>query len=166
MPFTPAPAIAPPKPPGTGITCSLRISKRGRNSFWLIFTADAQKRLFGGSIIGKEVSVGIGRGSDEGKILVSFVEGGGFIAAASMHASAAIKVGAWDLLPNDKRPSQSGEVLSVAKEGVLIKLPKWACPSAAEGKIGAEFALKPVPRADKARSLAEAGAIMSKAVKE
>lgn len=167
MPFTPAPAVAPPKPAGTGISCSLRISKRGSNTFWLIFNQEAQQRLFGGSIVGRHVSVGIGRGSDEGKLLVAFVEDGGFEVSRSFRGAALIKVGAWDLLPKDKRPVGPGEVVTVSAEAIVIKLPKWARPSAPDGKLGSEFGLKPVPRApQKAASLAEAGEIMQQAVRK
>jgi hypothetical protein len=117
--------------------------------------------------VDKEFAIGVGRGVDEGRLLIHPVEQGGFKATRSFRDSAAIKIGAWDLLPKDKRPSQSGKVLRVTPEGVVIELPKWAMPSAPDGKMGAEFALKPVPRAgDRAASLAEAGDIMTKAVRK
>lgn len=137
MPFTSAPPLPAPRPSGTGITCSTRISKRG-NTFWLIFNEDAQKRYFGRSIIGEKADVRIGRGSDEGKMQIT-LGAGDFEVHKGMRGSATIKVGAWDLLPKDKRPAASGEPINFNERSMVLKLPSWAKPSSHDGKIAQEF---------------------------
>lgn len=146
MPFTAAPPLPSPKPAGTGVTFSIRVGKR-TSAAQLVLTDAMQKQLFGGPLAGKRAMLGVGRGSDEGKLLVSLHEKGDFEFRASIKGAVYLKCGLWDLLPKDKRPAASCKVLTSSSEGVVIQLPSWARPSSHDGKMAAEFGLKPVKRA-------------------
>ena len=146
MSFTEAPPAPSPKPTKTGITCSLRSSKRGV-VFKLILNAAVQERVFGCSIDGKTVKVLIGRGADEGRLQVYLDEDAKFTAKKSMHGSAAITMGAWDLFPKDSRPAASGGLKNMEYgKGLLIDLPSWARPSGCDGRMAVEHGLKPIPK--------------------
>jgi hypothetical protein len=146
MPFTAAPPIPSPKPAGTGVSFSIRVTKRASAAV-LVLTDAVQKQLFDGPIAGRRAMVGVGRGSDEGKLLVTLHDDGAFEFRSSIKGSVYLKCGVWDLLPKDKRPAASVKILSASAEGVLLQLPTWAKPSSHDGKLASEFGLKPMKRA-------------------
>lgn len=152
MSFTPAPVL-PSGPANTGgLSCFLRITKRGA-VFTLFMAAHIQERLFGGSIIGRSFVMAIGRGSDEGKVQLvmlddnEVIDGHTFVAAKGIKAGATLKCGAWDLLPKDKRQGTPVEIEHFDGKKAVLLLPSWARPSRSGGAMEAEFGLKPVPRA-------------------
>lgn len=155
MSFSSAPPVPAPAPQGGGISCYLRIGKRG-SSFTIYFSAAMQDRIFGGPIRDQSFAMAVGRGSDEGKLKVSrfgpdiAADSPMFIARSSVRGGASIKSGVWDLLPKDKRPGSAVELLSYDDHSCILKLPSWARPSARDGQLGQEFGLKPAPRASAA----------------
>jgi hypothetical protein len=143
MPFTDAPP--PPGKPkiGTGISMSLQSLKGGRMKARITFSAEIQKTIFGGPIAGSKFQVRVGRGSDEGKLLVVRTEDGDFTASDGVKGSSSLTVGAWDLLPKSKRPAASVEVASRPSNfEVVLKLPEWCRPSGATGRMAEEHGLK------------------------
>lgn len=176
MSFSSAPPVPSPAPQGSGISCYLRIGKRG-SSFTTHFSAAMQDRIFGGPIRDQSFAMEVGRGSDEGKLRIVrlgpnlAIDGPMFIARSSVRGGASIKSGVWDLLPKDKRPGSAVELLSYDNNSCVLKLPSWARPSARDGQLGQEFALKPAPRAPatadqgKQSRLQEQAAAMGRAVK-
>jgi hypothetical protein len=146
MPFTAAPPIPAPKTAGTGVSFSIRVTKRAAAAM-LVITEVVQKQLFDGPVAGRRAMIGIGRGSDEGKMLVTLHDEGTFEFRPSIKGSVYLKCGLWDLLPKDKRPAASCKVLTASPEGVLIQLPSFAKPSSHDGKMAAEFGIKTVKRA-------------------
>lgn len=152
MSFSPAPPIPTPAPAGTGISCYLRVTKRGR-IFTLYLSSATQDRIFGGPAAGMKFGVAIGRGSDEGKLqlmrLPDKTEPGDhvFEAGSSLRGGATIKCGAWDLLPKDKRPGSTVDLIHYDVKTITLRLPSWARPSGTGGVMAAEHGLKPVPRA-------------------
>ena len=141
MSFNPAPSVAPPKTAGDGISFSLLISKRSKAARFYI-NAAAQERYFGGEIVGKKAVCLVGRGSDEGRVRIMLSDDGDFQFTASMKGTAVLKVGHWDLLPDDKRPSAQCKVISHTNVQLDLELPTWACPSKIGGKMAEKFALK------------------------
>ena len=140
MPFT---EIAPPevKSNKSGISFSLSVAKK-TSTARISITAAAQQELFGKSIVDAKFTAKVGRGADEGKLLLIEDPEGTLVAKSSMHGSAFIKMKAWDLLPKDKRPSQSIESLGSKDGGLLFELPRWASPSGPGGLMEAEHGLK------------------------
>ena len=98
--------------------------------------------MFGKSIIGEKFSAQVGRGADEGKLLLRRDGNGDLIAKPSMHGSASIKMKAWDLLPKSKMPAMSIEMIGSHEGGRLFQLPPWASPSGVGGKLEQEFSVK------------------------
>lgn len=139
MPFT---NIAPPETATnkSGISFSLSIAKK-TSTARISLTAAAQLELFGSSIIGEKFSAQVGRGADEGRLLIRRDGNGDLIAKQSMHGSASIKMKAWDLLPKSKMPAMSIETIGSHEGGLLFQLPPWASPSGVGGKLEQEFAL-------------------------
>lgn len=143
MPFTDIAPPPAPAPPGTGISFGLQIKKRGGNTVRLTFREHMQTTLFGGPIGGKKFSAQAGRGTDEGRLRLVLDENGDLEAKQGMKGSAYIVMGAWDLLPKDKRPSAPVEVHSTPSNYELIlTLPAWTRPSGVGGKMEQEFGLK------------------------
>lgn len=140
MPFT---DVSPPEVVSskTGISFSLSAGKKATVAR-VSFTAQAQEEIFGGSIAGKSFFAKVGRGADEGLLLIVQQKDGDLEAKSSMHGSASIKMKAWDLLPKDKRPAVQIECLRPEMGGFIFKLPPWAKPSGAGGKLEAEHGIK------------------------
>lgn len=146
MSFTAAPPLPAPKPSGTGVSVALFHSKRGGYVRFTI-TEDAQRRFFGDVIYSRSCAVQIGRGSDEGKVMINLVENGPFaFSDRGIKGSCSVKVGVWDLLPKDKRPAAACEVVHFTDATLTLKLPSWARPSSHDGKIASEHGLKPIQR--------------------
>lgn len=142
MTFTPVPLPPAKAPNGTGLSFSLQLFRNVRKAR-LTIRADMQEQVFGGSIIGKTVSAQVGRGSDEGKLRVVLDPEGGLIAQKSVKGNAFISMGAWDLLPKDKRPAGSCKVVAnPSQTEMIVQLPDWCKPSASGGKLASEFGLK------------------------
>lgn len=144
MPFT---DVSPPEPTTskTGISFGISEGKRTKTAR-ITLTAQAQKEVFGGSIVGKRFCAKVGRGQDEGRLLLIQVDDGELEAKASMRGSASIKMKAWDLLPNGKVPSQACELIEPSMGGFVFQLPKWARPSGVGGKMEQEHGIKRASR--------------------
>lgn len=141
MSFTPVPLPPAKAPSSTGLSFSLQFFRSVRKAR-LTIRAEMQEQLFGKSIIGEKFSAEVGRGSDEGKLRVVLDPEGGLVAQASVKGTAFISMGAWDLLPKDKRPAASCKVAaSPSEKEVIVQLPEWCKPSAAGGKLASEFGL-------------------------
>lgn len=140
MPFT---DVAPPVETtnSTGISFSLSVGKKARTAR-ISFNKQAQEEIFGGPIIGKKFFAKVGRGQDEGRLLIVQQDDGDLEAKAAMRGSASIRMKAWDLLPNDKRPAKSIELLEPSMGGFLFLLPSWARPTGVGGKMESEHGLK------------------------
>lgn len=95
MSFTPAPPMPTGAPKTGGVSCYLRPTKRGL-TFTLYFSAGAQEQVFGGSIVGRRFLLGIGRGSDEGKLQIMAVPDDSETAASAFVAGGGVRGGGVD----------------------------------------------------------------------
>lgn len=140
MPFT---DVAPPevKPAGTGISFALAISKR-TSAARMTFNLRAQEEIFGTPIAGRKCFAKVGRGTDEGKLLLVLQDDGDLELKSSMKGSASVRMKAWDLLPKDKRPAAPCTYVGRQEGGYLFKLPDFCRPSGVGGKIEAEHGLR------------------------
>ena len=129
------------KPVATGISLGVLKSKSSHTAR-MTFTATAQQEIFGGSIAGQHFSAQIGRGTDEGKLLLRQDERGGLVATASVKGSVFIRMKAWDLLPEKKVPAEPCELQDTRQDGLLFKLPSWTRPSRPGGKLDQEHGRK------------------------
>ncbi len=145
MPFTDiAPPPAPPAP-GTGISFSLTVSKAKIRKVRITLRSDIQAKYFGGPVAGKRFAAQAGRGADEGKLRLVMSDEGDLEAREGIKGSAYLTMSGWDLLPKDKRPAASCEVIEASAVGlVILKLPPFCKPSGVGGKMAEEFALKKV----------------------
>jgi hypothetical protein len=142
MSFTPVPLPPAKAPSSTGLSFSLQFFRNVRKAR-LTIRADLQEQAFGKSIIGEKFSAQVGRGSDEGKLRVVLDPEGGLVAQASVKGTAFISMGAWDLLPKDKRPAAPCKVdANPSQTEMIVQLPEWCKPSAKDGKLASEFRLK------------------------
>lgn len=143
MPFTDIAPPPAPKPPGTGISFSLTVNKAKQRKVRITVRADLQKQLFGELIAGKRFIAQAGRGADEGKLRLVMVPDGELEAREGIKDTIYINMSGWDLLPTDKRPAASCEVVShPSNVEVILKLPPFCKPSGVGGKIAQEHALK------------------------
>lgn len=126
----------PPSQPGsngTGISFGLR-GKKNLTAI-LILTEEFQMNNFGRSIVGESVAVHVGRGTDEGKVMV--VPGEGDLEAkASMRGAVALRMAPWDLLPKSQNKAERGHFVRMEGGGVVIQLPQWCRPSWRESQAG------------------------------
>ena len=140
MSFTPARPIVAVKNPGQ-ITARLSFVKAG-GKVAIHLPAGEAARLFGDDPIGPGYAVSIGRGPDQGKILIGRVgaaKGGLFKKAGGIRGTSQIHFAAVDYMPKAKQASAPCSIVSFGAEGVILKLPEWATPRAA---MEAEFGLK------------------------
>jgi hypothetical protein len=143
MPFTDARPVESKTPNGTGISMSLSEPKRGRQVVRLTFSSAVQVALFGGPIRDLRFDIGIGRGADEGKLRLVLVDDGEFVAGGGVAGSASIRITAWDLLPKSKMPSAAISIdHRPSNVEVILKLPSWAKPNGAGGRMEQEFGIK------------------------
>ena len=135
--------VAPPEinTAKTGVSFSLAVGKKASVAR-MSFTAAAQMEIFERSIIGDRCVAKVGRGADEGKLLLVMQDDGDLEFKASMHGSALIKVAPWDLLPKDKRPAGAVDLIGTGHGGLLFRLPPWTRPSGPGGRMEAEHGLK------------------------
>ncbi len=141
MPFSDAPPPAAPAATGSGISFGLSVGKR-RSSCRLTIRKAAQEKIFGADLTGKRAHVKVGRGADEGRLLIQIARDGEFEFRPSMHGSVMLTLGTWDLLPKDKRPAAECSLHSVNGSSVVLQLPSWTKPSGVGGRIAAEHSLK------------------------
>lgn len=125
----------------TGISFGISARSRGVTAR-LTFTAQAQQEIFNRPIAGLAFRVQVGRGQDEGRLLLSLDENGELQARGGVRGSASIPMKAWDLLPQAKTPAAPCDLLEGRADGLLIKLPVWTCPSKPGGKLDQEHGLK------------------------
>jgi hypothetical protein len=135
MGFTPASPVE-AKPSGTGFSISLQYSKRAK-SVRITITEAAQIEHFGGKMAGKKVDVLIGRDADRGRIKMVLAEEGAFDVKASAKGSVFVTINRWNLLPEDKRPSQSLAVAMTDSTGTTLMMPDYNRVAPAENKGGA-----------------------------
>ncbi|GEM_PF-4636700 len=128
MGFTPIKAPLKASDNRTGISLSLLVSKKAAVAR-LSVTARVQEEIFGGPIAGRRFEASVGRGQDEGRLLLVEKEGGALEARKSVAGSAMIRMVAWDLLPKDKRAGAEVRFLEAAQGGWLFLLPDWTRPS-------------------------------------
>ena len=127
-----------PKPPepqsSSGISMSMQITQRSKKVRFTV-SASAQDRYFGMKLAGKAAKIMIGGGDDEGLAQIRLDDKAANTFSASARDSAFISVGHWIAWPNDARPAASCEVID-QKEGLItLRLPSWAHPSGAGGKL-------------------------------
>lgn len=141
MTFTPVPLPPAKKPTSTGLSFSLQFFRSVRKAR-LTIRAEMQEQVFGKSIIGEKFEAQAGRGSDEGKLRLVLNPEGPLVAQASVKGTAFISMGAWDLLPKDKRPAAPCKVVAnPSQTEMVVELPSWSKPSAIGGKMASEFGL-------------------------
>jgi len=125
MSFTPA-LPAPARPTGgDGYNFSIRANKGGLVAV-LFISAAAQERDFGGSLIGRRLAVSVGRGQDEGRLLLQLAPEGGIEATSALKGSVRLRLKPWDLLPRAAQKGGSCARAPHAGEGAVIILPRWA----------------------------------------
>lgn len=144
---------------GTGMSCSLQGGRKSKKvaigasggggrrlSFKMYIRPDMQASLFGGPMGGKRFNIGIGSGTDEGRLLISEHSDGAILCHEAMKGSAVLAMEAWDLLPKDARPSAAVIFVEMAGKAAIVSLPDWARPSSLSGKLAQEHGLKPIER--------------------
>lgn len=138
MTFVPA---QPPKTKSkaTGVSFCSRL--RGSDTASIYLSAEFQTENFDESVIGWKFNVLIGRGENEGKLLLQPLPEGKDATAAAVTASrimkgtARISVRAWDLLGRDtvkSEPCRAGDFDPV--KGLMIELPAWCQPEARKAR--------------------------------
>ncbi|MCK5501447.1 MAG: hypothetical protein KAI82_09395, partial [Tritonibacter mobilis] len=97
------------------------------------------------------LDVSVGRGADEGKLMLRVHKDGEFKFSASAKGSVYFKAAPWGDLPKDDRPSASCEITDDPTEDEkagtitnVIELPDWAKPSkrGGGGRMDQEHGLK------------------------
>lgn len=127
-----------PKLGHTGISFSSR--PRGSDRAELFLTAAAQQEHFGEYVSGCAFTVLVGRGDDEGKILLCPVPENAEIppeavtARNSLRDSVKIAIMAWDLLGPEKQAGKPCKPLDFTDRGLLIELPAWCQPAARKAR--------------------------------
>ncbi|HEV8034796.1 hypothetical protein [Yoonia sp.] len=134
MTFTPASPVA-VKPDGTGFSISLRFTAKSQK-VRISITKAAQEEHFGGSLEGKRLDVMIGRDGDRGRIKLVKADEGAFTAKASARGSVFVVMNRWNLLPNDKRPSQPMDIAFSDATGLTLMVPNYdrVAPAANAGE--------------------------------
>lgn len=140
MSFTPArlPAVA---PKSGAISASMRVSKNGVASVFLLVTRAAQSGGFE-DLIGKSFDVQVGRGDHHGILRLEEKPNGPFRFARSIQGSARLRIAAWDLLPKEAHKAAACERAGMDGNAILIRLPAWAQPEARRFAVAAEHGLR------------------------
>jgi hypothetical protein len=131
MTFLPARPVK-TAPKTTGISFSTRNHQSERAEIFI--TAGAQQEHFGETIIGWHFKVLVGRGEDEGKLLLEPLAEGkdptpdAIKANKGIRSGAKIAVAVWDLLGPVKTAGMPCKVLDFSERGLLIELPDWCTP--------------------------------------
>lgn len=145
MTFTPARPFNPTPKPG-GITFSSRL--RGSDRAELFMSLPAQQEHFGESINGWDFLLMIGRGEDEGKLLLRPIAENEEIpsdavrAHQSMKGSVRLVVAAWDLLGKETMKGAPCKALEFSDRGLLILLPDWCQPHERKARLERELGAK------------------------
>lgn len=124
MSFSPAQPAPAPVPGGSGYTFGLRQTKAALTAT-LHISAAAQDRDFGRRLAPGFVAVGVGRGQDEGRLLLTPATEG-VLAKPAMKGSVCLRLKPWDLLPKEPKKSEACKVAGKTDCGVIIILPRWA----------------------------------------
>lgn len=160
------------KQDGTGISFSLRELRSGLQAR-VTMTEAAQKHIFGDVVVGRKAKALIGRDQDEGKLRIVLADDGFLEFTASIRGSVSLSIRAWDLLPGSPRKAEAAAVVEGGGgDAVTLRLPSWAKPNGAGGKVEEAAPTRPAARkpepgemvGKKAVSLADAGEAMKKAV--
>ncbi len=133
------PATAKSKPqPGPQITANLRQTAGGMR-VRVYLNALAQEECFGASVSGQQLSVKIGTGDDEGRLLVALDPDGKFHARPFLRMGAVvIAIDGWANLPSEARPKASCRLAERVNKGAILELPSWAKAGGSGGKrVGA-----------------------------
>lgn len=136
MSFSKAPQFE--KPERSGISMSIMKSTGG----WVVrFTISekAQEAHFGGSLDREKLDLLVGGGDDMGKAQIVVSPEGEFPVSTSGRGGAYIRVGIWSALPKGRRPAATCEILQVEEDRVTVKLPSWAVPNGAGGKLDKSY---------------------------
>lgn len=142
-----------PKATKTGISFSSRT--RGSDRAEIFLTADAQQEHFGEYIKGWAFTVLIGRGDDEGKILLCPVPENAEIPREAVTARNSLRDGvkicimAWDLLGPEKQAGKPCKPLDFTDRGLLIELPEWCQPAARKAREMSAARKTPPPKPPK-----------------
>lgn len=134
MGFTPASPVE-TKPAGTGFTIALLYSAR-QQKVRITITEAAQLQYFGGSLDGKRLDIMIGRDADRGRLKIVQAAEGAFEVRKSTRGSVFVAMNRWNLLPSDKRPTQSMQVAFQDSTGLVLMVPDYQRVPPAENNAG------------------------------
>ena len=124
MSFTNARPV-PKRGSGTGVSASVRVLKDGKTTFTLHMNAAFQEEHFGKNIVGENVLVRIGRGTDAGKLNVVLDPEGEIQVVGSVKGAIRIQCAGWDLLGKEARKATPCVGVS-GPAGLIVRLPDWA----------------------------------------
>lgn len=110
------------------ISASLNVTRTSGKSVFLYFNKEAQRVLFGGSIVGRRLTVELGTGDDAGIVRVRLDERGNARASGRRAGGAQVQIAAWGGLPDISIKAENCEYIAPTSGGHLIRLPEWAQP--------------------------------------
>lgn len=133
------------KPKSTGIMLSRTNSPRRGDLVTLSFRPDLQEHLFGGSIAGRRIEVLIGRGDDEGLLLLRALAEGrqldrvAHVGRVLPRGGGKIELRPWNLLGDHVAKSMPCRLEDIGERGAVIRLPDWCQPAARKARVASRI---------------------------